>query len=89
MSDIIKQQKVELERRDYIIKDLEKQLEKITAERDAALRDLHHMDSCDICIGSSTAPKECDCECIDCVLDCRCKNCRNENLWKWRGIQEG
>lgn len=67
---------------------LQNQLSKVTAERDAAVRDLRHRDNCDICIGSQNYISGCNGECLDCNLDCRCKDCRNESKWEWRGIKE-
>lgn len=68
------------------------ELEKIKAEnarlrqeRDAAVRDLHHNNACKICVGANKEPEGCDFECLTCTLDCRCKNCRDESLWQWRG----
>ena len=69
-----------------------RELEKIKAEnarlrreRDAAVRDLHHNDACTICVGENANAEECEGECLTCSLDCRCKNCRDESLWQWRG----
>lgn len=52
-------------------------------------KDLRHNDNCDICIGSMTVPAECDCDCLTCSLDCRCKDCTDENKWAWRGARKG
>lgn len=57
-------------------------------ERDQAIKDLHHKDACSVCIESLNEPESCDCECLDCKLECRCKNCIDESLWQWRGVQE-
>ncbi len=70
-------------------KALQKQIE-LERELAAAKEDLRHNDNCDICIGSMTAHAECDLECLTCRLDCRCKDCNDENnKWAWRGAQEG
>ncbi len=63
--------------------------ENVSVELAAAKEDLRHNDNCDICIGSMTAHAECDLECLTCRLDCRCKDCNDENKWAWRGAQEG
>jgi hypothetical protein len=56
----------------------------------AAKEDLHHNDACSVCIGAEQGIcKDCDLECLDCRLDCRCKDCRDENKWEWRGAREG
>ena len=64
---------------------LEVELTRVTAERDAAVADLHHNDACTVCVGSSVPVIGCDCECDTCKLDCRCRECRDENKWQWRG----
>lgn len=53
-----------------LIRSLQAQLEQAKAERDAAIKDLRHSDNCDICIGSKNEPEGCDCECLNCQLDC-------------------
>ena len=55
----------------------------------AAKSDLRHNDNCDICVGSLKAPDGCDCERLGCSLDCRCKDCRDESKWEWRGDVRG
>jgi hypothetical protein len=56
----------------------------------AAKEDIHHNDACSVCIGAEQEVcKDCDCECLTCVLDCRCKDCRDESKWEWRGAREG
>jgi chromosome segregation ATPase len=57
----------------------------------AVKEDLHHNDACSVCIGADQEVcKDCDRECQTCVLDCRCKDCRDESKWEWRGLpQEG
>ena len=56
----------------------------------AVKEDLHHNDACSVCIGADQEVcKDCDCECQTCVLDCRCKDCRDESKWEWRGAREG
>lgn len=58
---------------------------RLIAERDAALRDLKHMDNCDICAHGQAGVPGCDVECEGCKLDCACRDCRNEDNWQWRG----
>jgi hypothetical protein len=63
---------------------------RLQMELAAAKGDLRHNDNCDICVGSRETLDACECDCLDCVLDCRCKECRNESKWEWRGLpQEG
>lgn len=71
---------------DYI-KELEAENKQLKRERDQAIKDLRHNDACEVCIGFNDQ-EDCDCECLDCKLKCRCKNCINESLWQWRGVQE-
>ena len=67
---------------------LRTELNRLKRERDQAVKDLRHKDVCDICIGSLNELEGCDCECLDCKLECRCRNCIDESLWQWRGVQE-
>lgn len=67
---------------------LAKKLVAVGAERDAAVADLHHNDACTVCVGSSVQEVECDCECDGSKLDCRCRECRNESKWQWRGADK-
>lgn len=60
---------------------------RLKRERDQAIKDLRHKDACEVCIGFNDQ-EDCDCECLDCKLKCRCKNCIDESLWQWRGVQE-
>lgn len=71
---------------DYI-KELEAENKQLRRERDQAIKDLRHNDACEVCIGFNDQ-EDCDCECLDCKLKCRCKNCIDESLWQWRGVQE-
>lgn len=70
------------------IETLESELNRLKRERDQAIKDLRHKDVCDICIGSLNELEGCNCECLDCKLKCRCRNCIDESLWQWRGVQE-
>ena len=66
---------------------LRAELDRLKRERDQAIKDLRHNDACEVCIGFNDQ-EDCDCECLDCKLKCRCKNCIDESLWQWRGVQE-
>lgn len=66
---------------------LEDENKQLKRERDQAIKDLRHNDACEVCIGFNDQ-EDCDCECLDCKLKCRCKNCIDESLWQWRGVQE-
>lgn len=67
------------------IPDLLADVERLTRELEAAKRDLRHSDNCDICAHSIIAAG-CEIECHECNLACVCADCRNENLWEWRGL---
>lgn len=72
------------------VEQLEKQLAVVTEERDAAVADIKHTDNCDVCV-SSLSHGDCESnnfDCEKCKADCRCKTCRNENNWEWRGPQK-
>lgn len=66
---------------------LEQERNRLKRERDQAIKDLRHNDACEVCIGFNDQ-EDCGCECLDCKLKCRCKNCIDESLWQWRGVQE-
>ncbi len=67
----------------------EKRIAELEREFAAAKADLHCFDACQICVGNQANIDGCECECVTCELDCRCKDCLNENKWEWRGAQEG
>lgn len=71
-----------------LIESLQAQLTESQRRERAAVEDLHHNDACSICVGSSVEVEGCDAECLDCKLNCRCKDCRDESKWQWRGPQE-
>lgn len=71
-----------------LIESLQSQLSESQRRANAAAKDLHHNDACSICTGSSVEVDGCECECLDCKLNCRCKDCRDESKWQWRGLQE-
>ena len=66
---------------DDVTKNLTEELERVKRERDAAIADLKHGDNCDIC-------RDCDFECDTCTFDCKCRTCRDECNWEWRGIKD-
>ena len=79
-----------LERQEQTIAALTARAEQAERELAAAKADLHHNDACSVCIGAEQGIcKDCDLECLDCRLDCRCEDCRDENKWEWRGAREG
>ena len=79
----------ELEWKDKVIELAQRKQDEAERELAAAKEDMHHNDACKVCVGSQKAVDGCDCECLTCKLDCRCKDCRDENKWEWRGAREG
>lgn len=69
------------------IETLKTQLAESQARERAAIADLKHNDNCDICKHNVELP-ECNCECLDCKLDCVCGACRDESNWEWRGKEQ-
>lgn len=71
-----------------LIESLQSQLAESQRREQAAVEDMKHSDNCDICVGSGSEPDSCGCECMTCTLDCRCRDCRDESKFEWRGSQE-
>ena len=56
------------------------EIDRLTAECDAAIGDLKHDDNCDICKHTANdGEPDCPIECEGCKLNCPCKDCRDEN----------
>ena len=64
---------------------------------EALVADLKHTERCelcDLCVNGQTPPRcaetpgDCPGECGACTYDCPCKNCRNSELFEWRGVQK-
>ena len=72
---------------DDVTKNLTEELERVKRERDAAIADLKHGDNCDICAHTACV-HDCDFECDTCTFDCKCRTCRDECNWEWRGIKD-
>lgn len=72
---------------DDVTKNLTEELERVKRERDAAIADLKHGDNCDIC-AHTACDRDCDFECDTCTFDCKCRTCRDECNWEWRGIKD-
>lgn len=69
----VKQQKKELDRRNKIIHELERQLDKVTAERDTMIKEF--AGECGVCANYDKCKKY-------------PTWCINGNRWKYRGLQE-
>lgn len=67
---------------------MEAQLTKVEGVRDAALKDLLEVGkmTCQICAYENCHPNDCGVECLECQLDCACKECRDGSKFLWRGI---
>jgi hypothetical protein len=91
-ADRLEQQEAEIARLRQLLSGRARfvECERLERELAAAKADLHHNDACSVCVGAEQEVcKDCDCECLTCVLDCRCKDCRDESKWEWRGAREG
>ena len=67
------------------------EIERLTKERDAAVKDIMCNDHCDVCVFGKEFNNECHDGNFDCVAckseTCKCRDCRNENKWQCRGIE--
>lgn len=69
------------------------EFEQLAAERDALLKALKEKDAeCECCANADRLEQmdtreEMDFDCDACKADCRCRDCRNNSNWEWRGIQ--
>lgn len=74
-----------------LIYSLQADLVRVTAERDAAVRDIMCRDHCDVCVSGHEHDGECakaDYDCMTCKsATCLCRECRNESKWQWRGVK--
>lgn len=59
---------------------LQSELEKVKAERDAAVNDLQRVNSCKVCK---------HCEPLKTLIPEICRKCSHGNQWEWRGQKEG
>ncbi len=66
-----------------IVKELRAQLARVTAERDAAVKDLYAVKACKTCALQFSD----DCLLEECFEPCGAVLCKN-TPYKWRGIQE-
>lgn len=83
-STLIRQQAKELERRDRVIKELNRELDQAKRERDAAVEDLRKL-AHEYCVCYA-----CKNDKFDYDKD-RCTGCQynNGHNWQWRGPKEG
>lgn len=60
---------------------------------EAALADMKIASSeiCTVCVHGQPSQKcdDSDFSCSCCKHECACKNCKNDNLFEWRGVQKG
>lgn len=74
-----------------LIESLSTQLEQVTRERDAAVRQMCEADhnnafACNFCKHDDV----CDgrlISCGDCDMDCPCNTCVDHSNWQWRGVE--
>lgn len=66
---------------------LTEKLEKIKAEREAAVKCLEDAHACETCQHMDAHP-DCDVECLGCQKDCPCRDCRDGSNFKWKGAKE-
>ena len=66
---------------------LTENLEKIKAERDAAVKCLEDAHACETCQHMDAHP-DCDVACLGCQKDCQCRDCRDGSNFKWKGAKE-
>lgn len=64
---------------DVVIPRMEAELEKVKAERDAAVNDLQRIKSCKVCK---------HCEPLKTLIPEICRKCSHGNQWEWRGQKE-
>ena len=64
---------------------LKEKLERVTAERDAAIADLKILADCDYCKYDCKNYEEDDCRfCSE--KKCKCRTCKDGSSWEWRGL---
>ena len=70
-----------------IVQELRAELERVKAERDAAVSDLKTICDCDYCEGGCVSTEE-EC-CMFCEVEgCLCRGCIGGVNWTWRGLQK-
>ena len=66
---------------------LQAEVERLKAAYDGLVADVKTCgvrDVCYICKAYNNQP-DCECDCMECKLDCPCRECRECSHWKWRG----
>lgn len=70
-----------------IVQQLRAELERVKAERDAAVSNLKTICDCDYCEGGCVSTEE-EC-CMFCEVEgCLCRGCIGGVNWTWRGLQK-
>lgn len=70
-----------------IVQQLRAELERVKAERDAAVSDLKTICDCDYCEGGCVSTEE-EC-CMFCEVEgCLCRGCIGGVNWTWRGLRK-
>ena len=69
---------------------MQEELDRVKAERDAAVKDILARDHCDVCKHNHGDSDQCEAneyDCNGCKAPCMCASCRDESNWQWRGLE--
>ena len=69
---------------------MQEELDRVKAERDAAVKDILARDHCDVCKHNHGESDQCEAneyDCNGCKAPCMCASCRDESNWQWRGLE--
>ena len=91
MQDVVKRQSDFNDRLVAEVLRKDEEIDRLTAESDALLRDLKDADiDCEFCGHRPAVPDDCPADCAECQKrECTCCSCIDNRNWEWRGIVEG
>lgn len=72
------------------LESMQEELNRVKAERDAAVKDILARDHCDVCKHNHGDSDQCEAneyDCNGCKAPCMCASCRDESNWQWRGLE--
>lgn len=72
------------------LESMQEELDRVKAERDAAVKDILARDHCDVCKHNHGDSDQCEAneyDCNGCKAPCMCASCRDESNWQWRGLE--